>query len=610
MTPLRRSRPSRVGRQASRVGTAEQVARTRSASWVVVPSILFSAGVHAWGIQRDLPLPQVDERYFVPTAVYMAANGDPDPHWFGHPGSTVLYPLAFVYRIWDLLAHGGPLLGRAPLLALRFANAPTGFYVVGRVWVMTFSLAALPLIYSLGRRVFDARVAGFATVSWTLVPIAVDYGRVVRTDSVALFFALLCLWACVRAIEEPRMCWFVLAGVGAGLGIASRYFLLALVLVIVLAWRVSGAERPAMLRCGILALGSTFVFSTPFLFLDPAAALRSIGGETGSPDPGRGGNVFGNLAYYFAHAIPAAVSWPGLASAVVGMVLTARMATPKKLLLVSWTLVFMAEISLLPFHWDRWLIPVLPIVLLFAVDGLSRCVRLLQGLLRRPRWRADFASALLLGVLVTVMAAEPAAALVRLERTESRRSTRALVQSWIERHVAEGTGVAVEVQGPVLSMTRYRTVEHHILANAGSVADYAAGGYRYLVLNASLDRAYWQRARRYPRAAAFHRDVRTFLRAVADFPPSRRHPGPHLAIYDTATRVPVRSAVALDDGGRQRGGPSRRSRIGSTGEPIPVVENRLLRLERLGGRSSTAHRNRHRRRPGSTGAPTPVPHMS
>src|SRR5262249_28233008 len=265
---------------------------------------LVSASMHLWGIYRDLPVPQADERYFVDPAVYMASSGDPNPHWFGHPGSTVITPLAVMYRLRAVLFDGAPLLGRAPSIAVHFANDPSAFYLIGRAWAIAFSLAAFPLVFAIGRRVFDELVGMLATVVWAVVPIAVEYGRIVRTDSAALFFALLCLWACVRAVETPTARWFVTAGVAAGLGTASRYFLGALVVVIVAAWLAARPRRRATLGAGLGAAAAAFAVSTPFFFLDPRDALRSIGGETGSPDPGRNASFVGNLAFYSLRTVP------------------------------------------------------------------------------------------------------------------------------------------------------------------------------------------------------------------------------------------------------------------------------------------------------------------
>jgi hypothetical protein len=132
----------------------------------------------------------------------------------------------------------------------------------------------------------------------------------------------------------------------------------------------------------------------------------------------------------------------------------------------------------------------------------------------------------------------------------------------------------------VLPTTEYRTVEHHSLPHAGSVGDYERAGYRYLVLDAGLDRTYVDRARAYPNAVIFYRFVQDDARVVADFRPSRSHPGPHLTVYDVgAAAVP---AHAVGAGAPRPGRPPRRRRFGrvdATGGPIPIVQKRLLQLQ-------------------------------
>src|SRR5262249_5517767 len=207
-----------------------------------------SLGPPLGGLARDLPIPDVDERYFVTPAAYMAASGDLNPHWFGHPGSTVIYPLALAYRAREVIFHGAPLTGAAPSIAARFRANDSSFYLMGRLWAMLFSLAVLPLIFVIGRRAFGDLVPFLATAFWAVVPLAVQYWRITRTDSVALFFALLTIWLCLRVFEHPSTGRLVAAGVSAGLGVASRYFLAALAVLLVVTWlmvRVRERHTPA-----------------------------------------------------------------------------------------------------------------------------------------------------------------------------------------------------------------------------------------------------------------------------------------------------------------------------------------------------------------------------
>ena len=105
--------------------------------------------------------------------------------------------------MWDSVAHGGPIFSSGPGLANRFAASPGDFYLIGRLWPIAFAIGAIPLVFLLGQRCFSTAV-GLALVTpmdaptrgaalWAVIPLAVFYGRVVRTDSAGVFFALLSL---------------------------------------------------------------------------------------------------------------------------------------------------------------------------------------------------------------------------------------------------------------------------------------------------------------------------------------------------------------------------------------------------------------------------------
>src|SRR6266480_6092631 len=97
--------------------------------WAVLGIMVLSIGLECWAVTHDLPYPGVDEPVFVEPAVHMAATGDLNPHWFGHPGSTVIYPLAGLVHAWDALAHHGPILTSNAALTTRIQRSPTTFYV-------------------------------------------------------------------------------------------------------------------------------------------------------------------------------------------------------------------------------------------------------------------------------------------------------------------------------------------------------------------------------------------------------------------------------------------------------------------------------------------------
>ncbi|MEO8083911.1 MAG: hypothetical protein ABI780_08820 [Ardenticatenales bacterium] len=92
--PTRPTRPARGTRPAHRTNATPKHAA------IVAALMAAAAALLSWGIVRDLPrLVEADEVATVRRAVVLAATGDPNPRWFGHPGSTYHYPLAAVVHV-------------------------------------------------------------------------------------------------------------------------------------------------------------------------------------------------------------------------------------------------------------------------------------------------------------------------------------------------------------------------------------------------------------------------------------------------------------------------------------------------------------------------------
>ncbi|HYC23548.1 MAG TPA: hypothetical protein VEI94_12625, partial [Candidatus Bathyarchaeia archaeon] len=110
---------------------------------MVAGIVAAAAVVYLAGVRKDLPYaPEIDEPLFVSRAVSIASSGDLSPHWFGHPGSTVIYPLAAIYRLRGLPARPDDLVAIGDL------------YLTGRVLTVGFALLAIPVTYLLGRATF------------------------------------------------------------------------------------------------------------------------------------------------------------------------------------------------------------------------------------------------------------------------------------------------------------------------------------------------------------------------------------------------------------------------------------------------------------------------
>src|SRR4051812_30375642 len=83
-------------------------------------------------------------------------------------------------------------------------------------------VATVGLVYDLTRRVWG-RPAGFvAGLALALTPISVAIARHNNPDALLILCSIGALWAVVRALEDGRTRWLVLAGVCVGLGFEAK----------------------------------------------------------------------------------------------------------------------------------------------------------------------------------------------------------------------------------------------------------------------------------------------------------------------------------------------------------------------------------------------------
>jgi hypothetical protein len=528
---------------AGRAMTTAQ-ARTeqrRRVPWFVIVSLLglvaLSIVLHLWALKRDLPLQDIDESTFMRRAVNIAATRNLNPHWFGHPGSTVIYPIAGLVRVWNTFLHQGAFFAADPGLVARFHQNPTEFYVIGRLWTIALSVGAVPLVFLVGRRAFNTRVALIAAAVWAVLPVPVHFARIVRTDSAGLFFGLLALYLCLRLLDEPRRRWCVLAGLSVGLAVSSRYFMLALVPSLLLAavYPHRHAVRAA-LRAGGIALGSTvvgFAISTPYFFIDWHTAWRSLQAEN-EPMVGQSRlTPLGNLRWYLGTAIPASLTWPLVALCVAGIAMVLRRRRPAQLLLLAFPAVFLVAISTSTLHWQRWVIEILPVFVLFAgaaLDAIAQGVaELLHGGLRPSVLKPVVP--LVLVAVTTVLAIHPAIELARVDRNDALPTTRGAALRWLTAHVQPGTRIVADPSTLITSENTRLPVDNRFSPRTDTLSSYRAGGYDYLVIDWFKAGQFIGQWRSHRRETAFYRSVDCDTRAMASFHASATRRGSTMNVY-------------------------------------------------------------------------------
>lgn len=494
--------------------------------------------MHLWGIRRDLPyIYEIDELYFVPPAVNIAATGNLNPGWFGVPGSTVIYPLAAGFRIWRGIADEVSLSQPNPSLARLFERNFTNFYLLGRYLTTAYAVLSIPLIYLLGKSTFNEWIGLTGGLLFAFYPLAVFHAKYVRTDSAATFFGLLSLWLCVRAYDRPTLKSHILAGAAIGLSISSRYFMVALMPFLLIIDILILRKRPASVQprqivitalIGAAAAILAFAITTPYFFLDFNTALANLRLEARTEHWGADGLTrSGNFLWYLTQAIPTAISWPQMILLIIGVILAIYMKQNKQVALLGFMLIFLFGISLSALHWARWMIQILPVLALFAASAILLIIERLSTSLRlNPRW---FSSLVILGTLAA--AGQPAYQLVLMDIRQSNPSTRVLARQWIIDNVPPQSKIAFEWYTAPLSGTDFLATEWIALAYDRELNDYLVEGYQYLVVSSAIYNRFFNEPERYEHEANFYQTLFEHEELVKRFKPTKTRGGPEIQIY-------------------------------------------------------------------------------
>ena len=510
----------------------------RSTGWMLFWAVAVSAALHLGGLQKNLPYaPESDETMRVSNSLYMVVSGTLNPRWFGHPGITTFYPLAGLYYTWGVTACGANPARPGPALQARFDKNRWEFFMLGRLVSAAYSVLTLPILFLLGRRVFGERAAVAAAWLMAFYQLIIYYGATIRTDTAATFFGMLSLWLCLRLLDAPNRLNHLLAGMAIGFAVASRYFMIALVPVLlfvdILVFRRTprGAARAELAYSsllGMLAVAATFVILNPYLFLEASTAARHIRNETRVVHLGADGlSRSGNFVWYLVHAIPNMMSWPQAVLAGAGFLMVLARPRADRLVLVGYALAFLVAISLLALHWQRWIIQVVPILALLAAFALDQLVGWAGN---RLRWNPARQGALL-AVAVAVLSAWPGFQAVRMTIRFSRPSTQVVAREWILANIPRGSRIGQDFYGPQIDGLGYQVFEQFSLSQNRTLEDYRREGFEYLITCSQIDDRYFRERDRYPQAVAFYESLARNENLLQEFAPSAIRGGPTIRIF-------------------------------------------------------------------------------
>jgi hypothetical protein len=455
------------------------------ATRVLLAALAAAAALRLIGIAYGLPhVYNADEPHVVNMAVSLA--GGPRPYSFKYP---TLWPaaLAAAYGLWFLLWSGFGLLRGALDFAAKYAFAPTGFYLIGRLMATASQLGALALIARL-ERAGNSKRWTYGAVLLACSPTLVELAHAAKPDSFMLLLVAAATAAALRHQKDGRRGWLLASAFLAGLACSAQYTAAPAGLVVPLAWLLcDGGPGPFswLIQAGLVAVLG-FAAGTPFAFIDHA---RFVSDWTD----------YGDLARLEPHDALATAgtilknAWCfggegslGGAAALLGLGLALK-RDPKRALLLALPVAGYAAVLAVSFNGgvSRYLLGAFPMLALLAGEGFSA----LDG---GKAWR---------GGLVLALALAPGLYLSgRYDASLLLPDTRAQSTEWLAKNVPAGSTLLLDQShaGPFAIMTKEQCAElAERAAKNGSprarlyramAAKHPGGGYRiYRIQRAPRD---------------------------------------------------------------------------------------------------------------------------
>jgi 4-amino-4-deoxy-L-arabinose transferase-like glycosyltransferase len=411
-------------------------------------------------------------------------GGGLDPGWYDYP--SLLFALL------------------APL-QLPFDDPSYG---AARVVAATIGLAGVAAAWWLGRSAYGSTAGLLAGAACAVSTVHVVYSHMAVTDVLLTTGVTVAL----ALLVTGRLEW---AGVAAGLAASAKYpgVLLALPILLV-GWR-------QWRRLGLAAAGAAlaFLLTSPFVVIHAGAAWDDIERVQRLAEAGW-------LGFEDDPATPLAFLdrlWDALGPFLllglvgVGLALANLVFQDNKLFrradlaLVSFALLWFAQLLTVNAHFDRYVLPLVP--LLGALAGrLPRLAPLALALLVVPLvWSVDEVR--------------------RLTHTD----TRVVAQAWIERNVPTEALVAAESSTPPLEPRATLALG---LPGPGrepdpnrDLARLRARGADYVLVTGAVADRVLAAPDRYPREAAFYGELESAVERVLLVAPGGRLAGPWVALY-------------------------------------------------------------------------------
>jgi len=403
-----------------------------------------AAVVRFWGLAFGLPHTQArpDETHIIEAARTMLSGRLPrfyDYPWLYIGQLSLIY---IGYYFWGLAT------GTFHTLAEMVASWPAywaPFFLLSRAMAAAYGTATIYVVFRTARRLWGDTAA---LASSLFLAFAFSHARDSHfgtTDTALTFFIVLSVSLLIEAHGTGRQRQFAVAGLAGGLGAATKYNALLLVLPIVASYvlqfasaadRARAARDPRLFTYGLPFLAA-FAIGIPFVVLDFPnfmLAMRELQSSMTHGDQRLG--LPNGWVYHLVNSLRYGLTLPLLVAGLAGAVWLGVRAPATAVLLLAFPVGYYAVAGGLRNLFFRYTIPLVPFLCLTA----GYLVWQIGERLGASAGRRSLAGAIS-AVLAVLVIGQSALNVWRFDRIVNRTDNRVMVTEWFEQHVPPGSSV-------------------------------------------------------------------------------------------------------------------------------------------------------------------------
>jgi 4-amino-4-deoxy-L-arabinose transferase-like glycosyltransferase len=375
-----------------------------------------------------------------------------NPEFFNYPSLTMYVHFAAQGVLYLVMRVTGGIESASDWLVMYMTD-PTPLFLTARFINVAFGVGTAWIVFRTAHLLGGTAAALAATALIAVNPFHIARSQMVEVDVPLTFFTALALHTAARISTRGWKRDYLLAGISTGLAASTKYTGILLLLPVCLAHlliarshRSTGKHDDLPLRNLVFAVTlalATFAVTSPFVIIDAHESIRDFRVEREHMDVGHFGGAEQPAVLFYAGALARElVGIPTLIAALIGIgYFAVRGKKRDAVVFTSFIAVYLTVISTWTMKTERYLLPILPPILILAGAGLATAIRGLKKRLPAARYRA--ATAVLLVLVFGVNLRQ------YVGQTQSyQRDTRTDAADWIEHHVPAGSYLVLEPYGP------------------------------------------------------------------------------------------------------------------------------------------------------------------